>query len=188
VVPPTWQMIDGFDGEATAKENPSGGGRDTWTFDNGKCTQAKGAEGALRLEVSLPLQISQCGFVEHLKVQKTEEKKGGKPVVREELLPMDLSGFRAITFQVKSADEHPHRLHFEVVDHDPGGLNGQGRVWTAEEILIAKPHWRRFEFPIADIPDGLRASAVRSLGFKLDGRDGFGEPFAVLLDNVAFVR
>lgn len=187
-VPSSWQLIDGFEGGAAAKDNPSGGGRDTWTFNNGKCTQTDGPEGTLRLQVSLPLQISQCGFVEHLKVKKTEEKKGGKPVVKEELQPLDLTGFQAITFQVKSGDEKPHALRFEIVDHDPLGMNGQGQVWTADEIVVAKGHWRRYEFPITDIPKGLRLGAARSLGFKVDGKDGFGDDFAVLIDNVSLVR
>lgn len=187
-VPDTWQIVDGFDGGATAKDNPSGGLRDAWTFNNGKCTQADGPEGALRLGVSLPLQISQCGFVEHLKVKKTEEKKGGKTVTREEFQSMDLTGFQAISFQVKSADDKPHALHLEIIDHDARSLNGQGQVWTAEETLVAKPHWRRFEFPIHDIPKGLRLSTTRSIGFKLDGKDGFGAEFAILIDNLALVR
>jgi hypothetical protein len=187
-VPSTWQLIDGFDGGAVAKDNPAGGVRDTWTFNNGKCAQTDGPEGTLRLAVNLPLQISQCGFVEHLKVKKTEEKKGGKPVVKEELESLDLTGFQAITFQVKSADDKPHALRFEIVDRDPLGMNGQGQVWTADEVVIAKPFWRRYEFPIADIPQGLRLAVTRSLGFKLDGKDGFGEEFAVLVDNLALVR
>ncbi len=187
-MPSTWQLIDGFDGGATGKDNPSGGGRDTWTFNNGKCTPTDGPEGTLRLTYSLPLQISQCGFVEHLKVKKTEEKKGGKPVVKEEMEAFDLKGFQAITFQVKSADDKPHSLRFELVDYDKLGMNGQGQVWTADEVIVAKRFWRRYEFPIADIPSGLRLGAVRSLGFKVDGKDGFGDDAAVLIDNVALVR
>jgi|GEM_PF-4610470 len=187
-LPANWRVIDGFSGGATAKDNPTGGLRDAWTFNNGKCSQSDGPEGTLRLGISLPLQISQCGFVEHLKVVKTEEKKGGKPVTKEEFQSMDLTGFQAITFQVKSADDKPHALHFEIIDHDARSLNGQGQVWTADETLVAKPHWRRFEFPIADIPKGLRLGTTRSIGFKIDGKDGFGEEFAILIDNLALVR
>lgn len=187
-VPSTWQLVDGFDGGGTAKDNPTGGGRDTWTFNNGKCTQTDGPDGTLRLVVSLPLQISQCGFVEHLKVKKTEARKGGKAVVKEELESMDLKGFQAITFQVKSADDKPHALRLEIVDRDALGMNGQGQVWTADEVLVAKPYWRRFEFPLADIPSGLRLGVTRSIGFKIDGKDGFGDDFALLIDNIALVR
>jgi hypothetical protein len=142
-VPSSWHLIDAFAADKIkAKDNGSGGVLDTWTFRSGKCTMGAGPEETLKITYKLPLQISQCGFVEHLKVKKTETKKKtkkGKPIIKEEYEAMDLSKYKALTFQLKSTDETRRKMQLEIVDLDPLNVNGQGNVYTSDEILVAKP-------------------------------------------------
>lgn len=190
--PSSWRLIDPFDAaNIKTKDNGSGGVLDTWTFRSGKCKMSPGPDETLKIDYRLPLQMSQCGFVEHLQVKKTETKKKnkkGERIVKETYEAIDLSKYKAITFQIKSGDEQRRKLQLEIVDLDPLNLNGQGNVYTSDEILVAKPYWRRYEFPVKDLPKGLKIAAIRSIGFKIDGRHGFGVQGSVLFDNLALIE
>jgi hypothetical protein len=187
-LPATWAVIDDFKDGGKDKKNPIGGLRDRWNYGGGVCKPKPGPDGSLQIDYKLAMNKSQCGFVEHLKVTSKEVKKRGKKKTEDTFGAMDLTPFSALTFQLKSVDGKNHKMQLEMVDFDPLSLNGQGQVYTSEEILVAKPYWRRYAFPIKDIPTGLKLKAIRTIGFKLDGHNGFGISGSFLIENLALVK
>ena len=185
-MPATWDALDDFERlfpeEESLRRNNKDAFLGTWSYRNGKCELTTAQDGssrvlnvAYRLPHGGPSVHSACGYFEYIQGKPGEAQKA------------DLSGFDRFGFIARTTDGGPAKLRIELVEFDEHANYNQGMVGESAPILI-DGEWRRHELPLKKLAVAWDLASVKSIGFRIDARDGNHGEGAVLLDNLVFIR
>ncbi len=181
-IPGSWDILNDYDGpiaDKNLRKNRREAFFGTWTYRDGKCILSEYAEqkGVMEILFKLPFDdLSACGYFEYFK--GTEE---GKAEVA------DLSGYLKVGIIVKSADGQKHQLRVELVEFDKYAPYNQGIVGTSDPIIV-DGEWRRHEVFVRHLAEGWNAASVKTLGLKIDRKDGNAAEGRVLVDKLYLLR
>ena len=185
-LPANWEMLDDFDrplpDEPGDRRNNRGAFIGTWTYRDGKCELASvesAGSRVVQISYRLPHRSStinsSCGFFEYFQGTAGEAQQA------------DLTGYESFGFIARMDGEGEARIRVELVEFDQYAPYKQGIVSESETIVV-NGEWRRHELPLKQLARTWNLAKTKSIGIRIDARDGNGSTGALLLDNLVLLR
>jgi len=187
-LPATWAFVNDYEGTLAAPDqqrrnkwapDKGGGFFGTYTYRDGKCelaAETADGAGALKLSYALPhSKLSACGYFEYFEGPPGDAKKA------------DISGFSKVSFVAKSTTGERVTLRLELVEFDKYANYNQGIV-SESEPLVVDGQWRRHELDLKELAATWKLSSTKSVGFRIDAKDGNPGAGAILVDHLVLVR